>query len=98
MRRVGFVVLELSDCIELLKLLRGGRGAVAHLVGQLATIQEVRGSISNPGQVRLSLLLCVHPGGEESNGKLPHNAVCQEQPGPYSWFPDVWTKRGTLFT
>ncbi|GFN76365.1 hypothetical protein PoB_000287100 [Plakobranchus ocellatus] len=28
-------------------------------------------------------------GGEESNGKLPHNAVCQEQSGPYSWLPDV---------
>ncbi|GFO39422.1 hypothetical protein PoB_006592700 [Plakobranchus ocellatus] len=26
-------------------------------------------------------------GGKESNGKLPHNAVCQEQSGPYSWFP-----------
>ncbi|GFO02602.1 hypothetical protein PoB_002910700 [Plakobranchus ocellatus] len=26
-------------------------GAVAHLVGQLATIQEVRGSIPSPGQV-----------------------------------------------
>ncbi|GFO40294.1 hypothetical protein PoB_006679900 [Plakobranchus ocellatus] len=36
-------------------------GAVAHLVGQLATIQEVRGSIPSPGQVRFSLLLCVHP-------------------------------------
>ncbi|GFO27469.1 hypothetical protein PoB_005397400 [Plakobranchus ocellatus] len=28
-------------------------------------------------------------GGEESNGKLPQNAVCQEQSGPYSWFPDA---------
>ncbi|GFN93671.1 hypothetical protein PoB_002017700 [Plakobranchus ocellatus] len=29
-------------------------------------------------------------GGEESNGKLPHNVVRQEQSGPYSWFPDAW--------
>ncbi|GFO03516.1 hypothetical protein PoB_003002100 [Plakobranchus ocellatus] len=32
-------------------------------------------------------------GGEESNGKLPHNAICQEQSGPYSWFPDAWIKQ-----
>ncbi|GFN82768.1 hypothetical protein PoB_000927400 [Plakobranchus ocellatus] len=25
-------------------------------------------------------------------------AVCQEQSGPYSWFPDAWIKRGTHFT
>ncbi|GFN97326.1 hypothetical protein PoB_002383200 [Plakobranchus ocellatus] len=37
-------------------------------------------------------------GGEESNGKLPHKAVCQEQSGPYPWFPNAWTKRGTPFT
>ncbi|GFO27468.1 hypothetical protein PoB_005397300 [Plakobranchus ocellatus] len=37
-------------------------------------------------------------GGEESNGKLTHNAVCQVQSGPYSWLPDAWTKRGTHFT
>ncbi|GFN78722.1 hypothetical protein PoB_000522800 [Plakobranchus ocellatus] len=29
----------------------GKRGAVAHLVGQLATIQEIWGSIPSPGQV-----------------------------------------------
>ncbi|GFO18060.1 hypothetical protein PoB_004456500 [Plakobranchus ocellatus] len=28
-------------------------------------------------------------GGEESNGKLPHNAACQEQSGTYCWFPDA---------
>ncbi|GFO03842.1 odorant/gustatory chemosensory receptor-like 122 [Plakobranchus ocellatus] len=28
-------------------------------------------------------------GGEKSNGKLPHYVVCQEQSGPYSWFPDA---------
>ncbi|GFO39001.1 hypothetical protein PoB_006550600 [Plakobranchus ocellatus] len=37
-------------------------------------------------------------GGEESNGKLPHNAVCQEQSGRYSWFPDAWIKHGTHVT
>ncbi|GFO21543.1 hypothetical protein PoB_004804800 [Plakobranchus ocellatus] len=37
-------------------------------------------------------------GGEESNDKLPQNAVCQEQSGSFSWFPDVWTKRGTHLT
>ncbi|GFO24271.1 hypothetical protein PoB_005077600 [Plakobranchus ocellatus] len=30
-------------------------------------------------------------GGEESNGKQRHKAVCQDQPQPYSWFPDAWT-------
>ncbi|GFN89623.1 LOW QUALITY PROTEIN: reticulocyte-binding protein 2 homolog a [Plakobranchus ocellatus] len=59
------------------------------------------------------MLFCVHPalngylgllrpgeskGDEESNGELPHNAVCQKQSGPYSWFSDAWTKRGTHFT
>ncbi|GFN92711.1 hypothetical protein PoB_001921700 [Plakobranchus ocellatus] len=29
-------------------------------------------------------------GGEESKGKLPHNAVCQEHSRPYSWFPNAW--------
>ncbi|GFO02678.1 hypothetical protein PoB_002918300 [Plakobranchus ocellatus] len=33
-------------------------------------------------------------GGEESNGKLPHNAVGQKQSGPYSWFSDAWRKFG----
>ncbi|GFO49390.1 hypothetical protein PoB_007589500 [Plakobranchus ocellatus] len=33
-------------------------------------------------------------GGEESNGKLPHNGVCQGQSGPSSRFPNAWT----LFT
>ncbi|GFO10875.1 hypothetical protein PoB_003738000 [Plakobranchus ocellatus] len=28
-------------------------------------------------------------GGEESNGKLPHDAVYQEQSGPYFWFSGV---------
>ncbi|GFO45806.1 hypothetical protein PoB_007231100 [Plakobranchus ocellatus] len=28
-------------------------------------------------------------GAEESNGKLSHNAVCQEQSGPYFWFPNA---------
>ncbi|GFO35083.1 hypothetical protein PoB_006158800 [Plakobranchus ocellatus] len=32
-------------------------------------------------------------GGEENNGKLTHNAVCQAQSGPNSWFPDDWTTR-----
>ncbi|GFO34562.1 hypothetical protein PoB_006106700 [Plakobranchus ocellatus] len=32
-------------------------------------------------------------GGGESNGKLPHNAVCQEHSRPFSWFPDAWSKR-----
>ncbi|GFO14030.1 hypothetical protein PoB_004053500 [Plakobranchus ocellatus] len=36
---------------------------------------------------------CESKGGEENNGKLPHMAVFQEHPGPYSWFVDVWTKR-----
>ncbi|GFN87356.1 hypothetical protein PoB_001386200 [Plakobranchus ocellatus] len=63
-------------------------GAVAHLLGQLATKSEVRGSNSTLGQVNFSLLLCVYPalngqqgrlrpgeskGSEESNGTLPHN-------------------------
>ncbi|GFO00420.1 hypothetical protein PoB_002692500 [Plakobranchus ocellatus] len=30
-------------------------------------------------------------GGEESSGKLPHDAICEEQFGPYFWFPDAWT-------
>ncbi|GFO43344.1 hypothetical protein PoB_006984900 [Plakobranchus ocellatus] len=34
----------------------------------------------------------------ESKGKLPHNAICQKQPGSNSWFADAWTKRGTHFT
>ncbi|GFO50096.1 histone-lysine N-methyltransferase SETMAR [Plakobranchus ocellatus] len=42
-------------------------GAVALLVGQLATIQEVRASIPSPGQVRFSFLLCVHPALNGSN-------------------------------
>ncbi|GFO11686.1 hypothetical protein PoB_003819100 [Plakobranchus ocellatus] len=78
----------------------------------VAIKSEVRGSYPSPSQINLSLLLRVHPalngylgllrpgeskGGEESNGKLPHNAVCQEQPEPYSWLPDAWTKRGTHF-
>ncbi|GFN87509.1 hypothetical protein PoB_001401500 [Plakobranchus ocellatus] len=29
---------------------------------------------------------------------LRHNAVCQEQSGPYSWFPDAWIKPGNHFT
>ncbi|GFN86643.1 hypothetical protein PoB_001314900 [Plakobranchus ocellatus] len=37
-------------------------------------------------------------GGEESNGKLPHNAVCQEQSELYSWFPDTWTGVGPIIT
>ncbi|GFN79989.1 hypothetical protein PoB_000649500 [Plakobranchus ocellatus] len=76
-------------------------GAVAYLVGQLATKSEVRGADPSSGQVNFSLLLCVHPalnglsrpgeskGGKESIGKLPYNAVCQEQSGPYSWFVDA---------
>ncbi|GFO16569.1 hypothetical protein PoB_004307400 [Plakobranchus ocellatus] len=90
-------------------LLHRSWGAVAHLVGQLATKLEVRDSNPSAGQINLSLLLRVYSalnglqgllrageskGGEESNGKLPYNAVCQEQPGSYSWFPDAWTKRG----
>ncbi|GFN76966.1 hypothetical protein PoB_000347200 [Plakobranchus ocellatus] len=86
---------------------------MAHLVGQLTIKQEVRDSNFSPGQVNFPLLLRIDPalkeklgllrsgeskGGEENNGKLPHNAVCQEQSEPYSWFPDAWTKRGTHFT
>ncbi|GFO26688.1 hypothetical protein PoB_005319300 [Plakobranchus ocellatus] len=37
-------------------------------------------------------------GGEESNGKLPHDAVCQEQSEPYFRFPDAWTKHGAHFS
>ncbi|GFO48927.1 hypothetical protein PoB_007543200 [Plakobranchus ocellatus] len=37
-------------------------------------------------------------GDEESNGTPPHDAVYQEQSGPYSWVPDACTKRGTHFT
>ncbi|GFO36076.1 hypothetical protein PoB_006258100 [Plakobranchus ocellatus] len=64
--------------------------AMAHLVGQLATNKcEVRDSTPSPGKDKFPLLLCVHPalngwtgllrpgeskGGEDSNGKLPHNA------------------------
>ncbi|GFO14689.1 hypothetical protein PoB_004119400 [Plakobranchus ocellatus] len=62
-------------------------GAVAHLVGQLATNSKVQGSNPSPGQINLLLLLQDHPalngllrpsenkGDEESNGKLPHNAT-----------------------
>ncbi|GFN88606.1 hypothetical protein PoB_001511200 [Plakobranchus ocellatus] len=72
-------------------------GAVAHLAEQLATKSDVRSSNPCPGPANFSLLLCVHPalngqlgllrpgeskGAEESNVKLPHNAVCQEQSGP----------------
>ncbi|GFO28378.1 hypothetical protein PoB_005488300 [Plakobranchus ocellatus] len=82
---------------------REGGGLSGRAVGYQS---KVRGSNPSPGQVNFSLLLCVHPalsgllgllrpceskGGEESNGKLPHNAVCQEQSGPYSWFSDAWT-------
>ncbi|GFO01424.1 hypothetical protein PoB_002792900 [Plakobranchus ocellatus] len=35
-------------------------------------------------------------GGEESNGKLPHNAKNNQDPTPGS--PDAWTKQGTHFT
>ncbi|GFO45427.1 hypothetical protein PoB_007193200 [Plakobranchus ocellatus] len=84
-------------------------GTVAHLVGRLATRKEVRGSNRSPNQVNFPFApLCPSStkwvarsgeskGGEESNGKLPHNAVCQEQSGPYSWFPDAWIKHGTHF-
>ncbi|GFO18265.1 hypothetical protein PoB_004477000 [Plakobranchus ocellatus] len=79
-------------------------GATAHLVGQLATSRrrsEVRIPVRATSIFHCS---CVHPalngklgllrpgeskGGEESNGKLPHNAVCQEQSGPFSWLPDA---------
>ncbi|GFO29273.1 hypothetical protein PoB_005577800 [Plakobranchus ocellatus] len=30
--------------------------------------------------------------GKEGSGKLPHNVICQEQSGPYSWFLDALTK------
>ncbi|GFN97520.1 hypothetical protein PoB_002402600 [Plakobranchus ocellatus] len=75
---------------------------LAHLVGQLANIQKVRGSIPSPGQVRLSLLLYVHPalngklgllrpgeskGGEESNGKLPQMPYAKNNQDPTSSSP-----------
>ncbi|GFO24475.1 hypothetical protein PoB_005098000 [Plakobranchus ocellatus] len=44
------------------------------------------------------LKLGENKGGEESNGKVPLNALCQKQSGPYSWFSDDWTKRGTHIT
>ncbi|GFO27721.1 hypothetical protein PoB_005422600 [Plakobranchus ocellatus] len=87
-------------------------GAMARLEGQLAIKLEVRGLNPSPGQVNFHCSSCppstkngllglLRPGqrkgGEESNGKLPHTAVCQEQSGPCSWFPKVWTKRGTHF-
>ncbi|GFO18642.1 hypothetical protein PoB_004514700 [Plakobranchus ocellatus] len=77
-------------------------GAVAHLVGQLATIQEVRGSIPSPGQIKFSLLLCVHlalngqlgllrpgesKGGEESNGKLLQMPYDKNNQDPTSGSP-----------
>ncbi|GFN90518.1 hypothetical protein PoB_001702400 [Plakobranchus ocellatus] len=89
------------------------KGAVADLVGQLATQSEVRGSNPSPGQANFPLLLCVHPalkgllgllrpgeskGGEESNGKLSHNACMPRTIRTYSWFPDAWTKRETQST
>ncbi|GFO25494.1 protocadherin-15 [Plakobranchus ocellatus] len=58
-----------------------------------------KGIIPLPGQgknhlwasgavLRISVWHGESKGGEESDGKLPHNAVCQEQSGPYSWeFP-----------
>ncbi|GFN78471.1 hypothetical protein PoB_000497700 [Plakobranchus ocellatus] len=77
--------------------------AVAHLVGQLATKSEVSGvRIPVRAKSILSLFIRVHPpqngwlgllrpgkskGGEECNGKLPHNALCRVKSGPYSWFP-----------
>ncbi|GFN83699.1 tho complex subunit 6 homolog [Plakobranchus ocellatus] len=97
---ISDVLIDLSgnDPIDI------GEKEKSSLVGQSATKSKVRGSIPTPGKVSFSMLLCVHPalngelgllrpgeskGGEESNGKLPHNAVCQEQSGPYSWFPDA---------
>ncbi|GFN85866.1 hypothetical protein PoB_001237200 [Plakobranchus ocellatus] len=41
----------------------GIEGAVAHLVGQLATKLEVQGSNPSSGQVSFSMLLCVYPNG-----------------------------------
>ncbi|GFO26253.1 hypothetical protein PoB_005275800 [Plakobranchus ocellatus] len=64
--------------------------AVAYLEGYFSFKREVRGS--NFSQVNF-FAPC-----EESNSKLPHNAGCQVQSGPYSWFPDACTKRGTHFT
>ncbi|GFO46721.1 hypothetical protein PoB_007322600 [Plakobranchus ocellatus] len=80
------------------------RRSSSSLVGWSATKSEVRGSNPSPGQVNFSMLLCVHPalngylgllrpgeskGGEESSGKLPRNAVCQNQSRSYFWFPDA---------
>ncbi|GFO39440.1 hypothetical protein PoB_006594500 [Plakobranchus ocellatus] len=87
-------------------------GAGAHLVGQLATNQKPQGRIpvraksiyhcSSVSTQHVWIAWTIGPdeskGGEESNGKLSHNAACQEQSGPYSWFPDAWTKRGTHVT
>ncbi|GFO23090.1 hypothetical protein PoB_004959500 [Plakobranchus ocellatus] len=91
-----------------------GGGAVAHLVGQLATIQDVRGSILRPGQIRFSLLLCVHPtlngylgllrpgdskGGEESNDKLPQMPYAKNNQDPTPGFPMLGLSVGpTNFT
>ncbi|GFO45596.1 hypothetical protein PoB_007210100 [Plakobranchus ocellatus] len=89
----------IDKCFEFFSF---GRGAVAHLVEELATKSEVRGSKNSPGQIILSLLLLVHPalngqlgllrpgeskGGEESNGKLPRNAICQNNQDLSLGFP-----------
>ncbi|GFN95281.1 hypothetical protein PoB_002178700 [Plakobranchus ocellatus] len=78
------------------------RGSGGSLAGQLATKSEFRAkTIVHRSSVSIQLGLLrpgERKGGEESNGKLPHNTVCQEQSGPYSWVPDAWTKRGTHFT
>ncbi|GFN78367.1 hypothetical protein PoB_000487300 [Plakobranchus ocellatus] len=36
--------------------------------------------------------------GRGKQWQTPHDAVCQEQSGLYSWCPDAWTKHGTHFT
>ncbi|GFN81228.1 hypothetical protein PoB_000773400 [Plakobranchus ocellatus] len=95
---VNFSAKKCARTMEKRGLVAQG-GAVAHLVGQLATIQEVRGSIPSPGQDCFSLLRFVHPALNEYQGLLrpgqskrqrgkqlqtTSNAVCQEQSGRYS--------------